>query len=284
MLTGRASAVFTGSHKVPLRRRRLLRRLPQAGPTGGSDTGSMADPGSLADTDLFMECEEGELEPWQKVSDVIEDSVVEDGNSVDQTPTVSVIQQPVCAPVTFALYASFAGYLCTATAVGSSAAQNSDAPTRTQVRLLPEGDAERKPCGQMYKQLLAQRASAAERSRRYRQKMSEAQRLADRERRRQRRQNMSEEQLLAQRASAAERSRRYRKNMTAAQRLAERERNRWRRQHAWEEQQRALALKRASEADGSRSSTSTTSTGRNCLHSGTEVKEDAITEPGPGGM
>ena len=42
---------------------------------------------SMADTDLFMECEEEELEPWQKISDVIEDSVVEDYNSVDKTTT-----------------------------------------------------------------------------------------------------------------------------------------------------------------------------------------------------
>ena len=41
----------------------------------------------MADTDLVMECEEEELEPWQKISDVIEDSVVEDYNSVDKTTT-----------------------------------------------------------------------------------------------------------------------------------------------------------------------------------------------------
>ncbi|KAM4755532.1 pogo transposable element with ZNF domain isoform 2-T3 [Cyanocitta cristata] len=41
----------------------------------------------MADTDLFMECEEEELEPWQKISDVIEDSVVEDYNSVEKNPT-----------------------------------------------------------------------------------------------------------------------------------------------------------------------------------------------------
>lgn len=41
----------------------------------------------MADTDLFMECEEEELEPWQKISDVIEDSVVEDYNSVEKTTT-----------------------------------------------------------------------------------------------------------------------------------------------------------------------------------------------------
>ncbi|XP_059530874.1 pogo transposable element with ZNF domain isoform X6 [Myotis daubentonii] len=49
----------------------------------------------MADTDLFMECEEEELEPWQKISDVIEDSVVEDYNSVDKTTTAgnSLVQQ-----------------------------------------------------------------------------------------------------------------------------------------------------------------------------------------------
>ncbi|NXX70161.1 POGZ protein, partial [Spizella passerina] len=41
----------------------------------------------MADTDLFMECEEEELEPWQKISDVIEDSVVEDYNSMEKNPT-----------------------------------------------------------------------------------------------------------------------------------------------------------------------------------------------------
>ncbi|XP_051712042.2 pogo transposable element with ZNF domain isoform X12 [Oryctolagus cuniculus] len=49
----------------------------------------------MADTDLFMECEEEELEPWQKISDVIEDSVVEDYNSVDKTPAAGnpLVQQ-----------------------------------------------------------------------------------------------------------------------------------------------------------------------------------------------
>ncbi|XP_069734632.1 pogo transposable element with ZNF domain isoform X3 [Phaenicophaeus curvirostris] len=49
----------------------------------------------MADTDLFMECEEEELEPWQKISDVIEDSVVEDYNSVDKTATAGnpLVQQ-----------------------------------------------------------------------------------------------------------------------------------------------------------------------------------------------
>ncbi|XP_064032106.1 pogo transposable element with ZNF domain [Pogoniulus pusillus] len=71
----------------------------------------------MADTDLFMECEEEELEPWQKISDVIEDSVVEDYNSVEKTapagtPLVqqsgqpliltqspSMVPQPVLRPV-----------------------------------------------------------------------------------------------------------------------------------------------------------------------------------------
>ncbi|XP_075301492.1 pogo transposable element with ZNF domain isoform X2 [Opisthocomus hoazin] len=49
----------------------------------------------MADTDLFMECEEEELEPWQKISDVIEDSVVEDYNSIDKTATAGnpLVQQ-----------------------------------------------------------------------------------------------------------------------------------------------------------------------------------------------
>ncbi|CAH6917216.1 Pogz [Phodopus roborovskii] len=48
----------------------------------------------MADTDLFMECEEEELEPWQKISDVIEDSVVEDYNSVDKsTPAGNTLVQ-----------------------------------------------------------------------------------------------------------------------------------------------------------------------------------------------
>uniref|UniRef100_A0A8C5K9P1 Pogo transposable element with ZNF domain n=1 Tax=Jaculus jaculus TaxID=51337 RepID=A0A8C5K9P1_JACJA len=54
----------------------------------------------MADTDLFMECEEEELEPWQKISDVIEDSVVEDYNAVDKTtpagnPLVQQSGQPL---------------------------------------------------------------------------------------------------------------------------------------------------------------------------------------------
>ncbi|NWU46765.1 POGZ protein, partial [Dromas ardeola] len=50
----------------------------------------------MADTDLFMECEEEELEPWQKISDVIEDSVVEDYNSVDKTTTAAAFLPEKC--------------------------------------------------------------------------------------------------------------------------------------------------------------------------------------------
>ncbi|XP_026513623.1 uncharacterized protein LOC112110727 [Terrapene carolina triunguis] len=89
----------------------------------------------MADTDLFMECEEEELEPWQKISDVIEDSVVEDYNSVDKTATVSVSLQPVSAPLPIVAHASIGGNLSTATSVSSSGAQNSDSAKKTLVTL-----------------------------------------------------------------------------------------------------------------------------------------------------
>ncbi|XP_045441149.1 ensconsin-like [Pipistrellus kuhlii] len=222
----------------------------------------------MADPGLFMECEEGELEPWQKISDVIEESAVEDYNAADKaafTADSGSQQQPVAAPVPIALYASVTGHLSPATSVGSSGAPDGDSAKGTHVRIVPGDEAQRKWCGQnMYKQLLAQRASAAERSRRYRQNMSEEQRLAQRERRRCRRQNMSEEQLLAQRASAAERSRRYRKNMSEKRRQAQPER-RWCRGRTVAEELRLQRLQRASEAERSRSTKSTTSPGRNCL-------------------
>ncbi|NWR39224.1 POGZ protein, partial [Tachuris rubrigastra] len=53
----------------------------------------------MADTDLFMECEEEELEPWQKISDVIEDSVVEDYNSMDKTATGNSLLEPGIVPL-----------------------------------------------------------------------------------------------------------------------------------------------------------------------------------------
>ncbi|KAF6075496.1 pogo transposable element derived with ZNF domain [Phyllostomus discolor] len=95
----------------------------------------------MADTDLFMECEEEELEPWQKISDVIEDSVVEDYNSVDKTTTVSVSQQPVSAPVPIAAHASVAGHLSTSTTVSSSGVQNSDSTKKTLVTLIANNNA-----------------------------------------------------------------------------------------------------------------------------------------------
>ncbi|XP_051013637.1 pogo transposable element with ZNF domain [Acomys russatus] len=94
----------------------------------------------MADTDLFMECEEEELEPWQKISDVIEDSVVEDYNSVDKTPPISVSQQPVSAPVPTAAHASAAGPLSTPAAV-SSGAQGSDSAKKTLVTLIANNNA-----------------------------------------------------------------------------------------------------------------------------------------------
>ncbi|XP_056675370.1 pogo transposable element with ZNF domain isoform X18 [Monodelphis domestica] len=90
----------------------------------------------MADTDLFMECEEEELEPWQKISDVIEDSVVEDYNSVDKTATVSVSLQPISAPVPIVAHASVGGHLSTSTTVSSSGAQNSDSAKKTLVTLI----------------------------------------------------------------------------------------------------------------------------------------------------
>uniref|UniRef100_A0A8D1AW71 Pogo transposable element with ZNF domain n=1 Tax=Sus scrofa TaxID=9823 RepID=A0A8D1AW71_PIG len=95
----------------------------------------------MADTDLFMECEEEELEPWQKISDVIEDSVVEDYNSVDKTTTVTVSQQPVSAPVPIAAHASVTGHLSTSTTVSSSGAQNSDSTKKTLVTLIANNNA-----------------------------------------------------------------------------------------------------------------------------------------------
>ncbi|XP_021503771.1 pogo transposable element with ZNF domain isoform X3 [Meriones unguiculatus] len=95
----------------------------------------------MADTDLFMECEEEELEPWQKISDVIEDSVVEDYNSVDKTTPVSVSQQPVSAPVPIAAHASVAGHLSASTTVSSSGAQNSDSTKKTFVTLIANNNA-----------------------------------------------------------------------------------------------------------------------------------------------
>ncbi|NXH78688.1 POGZ protein, partial [Hydrobates tethys] len=95
----------------------------------------------MADTDLFMECEEEELEPWQKISDVIEDSVVEDYNSVDKTATVSVSLQPVSAPLPAVAHASVGANLSAATSVSSSGAQNSDSAKTTLVTIFVNNNA-----------------------------------------------------------------------------------------------------------------------------------------------
>ncbi|NXF40378.1 POGZ protein, partial [Nyctibius bracteatus] len=96
----------------------------------------------MADTDLFMECEEEELEPWQKISDVIEDSVVEDYNSVDKTAAaVSVSPQPVCAPLPAAVSASVGANLSAATSVSSSGAQSSGSAKKTLVAVFVNDNA-----------------------------------------------------------------------------------------------------------------------------------------------
>ncbi|XP_044305046.1 pogo transposable element with ZNF domain isoform X3 [Varanus komodoensis] len=95
----------------------------------------------MADTDLFMECEEEELEPWQKISDVIEDSVVEDYNSVDKTATVSVSVQPVATPMPIVAHASIGGSITTPTSVSSSGPPNSDSAKKTLVTLFANNSA-----------------------------------------------------------------------------------------------------------------------------------------------
>ncbi|XP_053134200.1 pogo transposable element with ZNF domain isoform X2 [Hemicordylus capensis] len=95
----------------------------------------------MADTDLFMECEEEELEPWQKISDVIEDSVVEDYNSVDKTATVSVSVQPVATPMPIVAHASIGSNLQTPTSVSGSGPPNSDSAKKTLVTLFANNSA-----------------------------------------------------------------------------------------------------------------------------------------------
>ncbi|XP_035755030.1 pogo transposable element with ZNF domain isoform X4 [Egretta garzetta] len=96
----------------------------------------------MADTDLFMECEEEELEPWQKISDVIEDSVVEDYNSVDKTATAaSGNLQPAPALLPAGAHASVGANLSAATSVSSSGAQDSDSAMKTLVTIFVSSDA-----------------------------------------------------------------------------------------------------------------------------------------------
>ncbi|XP_031746618.1 pogo transposable element with ZNF domain isoform X1 [Xenopus tropicalis] len=86
------------------------------------------------DTDLFMECEEEELEPWQKLSDVIEDSAVEDYSYMDKSSSVSVNLQPV-APLPVVTQQPLNSHFSTATTITTSAAQNSDSAKKTLVTL-----------------------------------------------------------------------------------------------------------------------------------------------------
>ncbi|NXJ99644.1 POGZ protein, partial [Corythaixoides concolor] len=96
----------------------------------------------MADTDLFMECEEEELEPWQKISDVIEDSVVEDYNSVDKTATaVSVSLQPVSAPLPAVAQASIGANPSAAVSVSGGRAQNSGGAEKTLVAVFVNSSA-----------------------------------------------------------------------------------------------------------------------------------------------
>ncbi|XP_072283653.1 pogo transposable element with ZNF domain isoform X2 [Pyxicephalus adspersus] len=86
------------------------------------------------DTDLFMECEEEELEPWQKISDVIEDSVVEDYNYMDKTSSVPVNIQPVTAALPVVAQPLGTQYTTAAT-VTNTITQNTDNTKKTLLTL-----------------------------------------------------------------------------------------------------------------------------------------------------
>ncbi|XP_056401721.1 pogo transposable element with ZNF domain isoform X3 [Hyla sarda] len=86
------------------------------------------------DTDLFMECEEEELEPWQKISDVIEDSVVEDYSYLDKTNTVSISLQPVTASLPV-MQQTLSSHYTTATTMTNTITQNTDNTKKTVVTL-----------------------------------------------------------------------------------------------------------------------------------------------------
>lgn len=98
----------------------------------------------MADTDLFMECEEEELEPWQKITDIIEDSFVDEVNIVEnKTATVSVNFQPVSAPAPAPLIipTSVATATLPAAVVGNSGIQNHDPGKKTVVTLFSNNNA-----------------------------------------------------------------------------------------------------------------------------------------------
>lgn len=86
------------------------------------------------DTDLFMECEEEELEPWQKISDVIEDSAVEDYSYLDKTSTVSINLQPATASLPV-VHQTLGCHYTTATTVTNTFTQNTDNTKKTVVTL-----------------------------------------------------------------------------------------------------------------------------------------------------
>ncbi|XP_075117308.1 pogo transposable element with ZNF domain isoform X2 [Leptodactylus fuscus] len=87
------------------------------------------------DTDLFMECEEEELEPWQKISDVIEDSVVEDYSYLDKTNTVSINLQPATASLPI-VQPTLGSHYTTATSITNTITQNTDNTKKTVVTLI----------------------------------------------------------------------------------------------------------------------------------------------------
>lgn len=86
------------------------------------------------DTDLFMECEEEELEPWQKISDVIEDSAVEDYSYLDKASTVSINLQPASASLPV-VHQTLGSHYTTATTVTNTITQNTDNTKKTVVTL-----------------------------------------------------------------------------------------------------------------------------------------------------
>lgn len=95
---------------------------------------------STMDTDLFMECEEEELEPWQKLSDVIEESFVEDYgygsySYLEKPVAVSVSAQPVSAPVPIVTHTSFGNHYPMTSSVGNSGVQSNDNSKKTLVTL-----------------------------------------------------------------------------------------------------------------------------------------------------
>ncbi|NWS11711.1 POGZ protein, partial [Pachyramphus minor] len=99
----------------------------------------------MADTDLFMECEEEELEPWQKISDVIEDSVVEDYNSMDKTATA----QPIPWAVSLSCIPVFSRQECCSTSRRTVPAAVPPQPIPSAVSLcFPGGNAAVPPGGQ----------------------------------------------------------------------------------------------------------------------------------------